>query len=138
MVFGYDQENKKPVLNGAKIRFNGIGEDGHETFYIMRKDKPATWADGQKTVFGFCKTARKPYDKYVVASLILAKIHLGNEITLSSDGDLDDWKEGLSVVNEKLGKNYKLIGNLGAEYQTISKATIREETSLERAEKELA
>lgn len=41
------------------IKVNGVGELGHELFYIRRKSYD-----------GFCKTARKPYDA-VVACILL-------------------------------------------------------------------
>ena len=42
--------------NNDEIIFNGnsIGDLGHETFYINKKN--------DKESFSFCKTARKPYD----------------------------------------------------------------------------
>lgn len=43
------------------IRFNGVEDDGHETFYLPKK----------KRSFNFCKTARKPYD-IAVAMVLLA------------------------------------------------------------------
>lgn len=70
------------------IRFNGIEEDGHETFCIEYGD----------TGFDFCKTARKPYDKYVYACLLILKRHLGGDIDISSDGenDYDDLAQQLA------------------------------------------
>lgn len=74
--------DKPPEVTNNLIRFNGIGEKGHETFYFSRtkeEDSPV-W---------FCKTARKPYDALVVAALCILKKHFGNRIRVSSDGD---WK----------------------------------------------
>ena len=120
---------EKPVINTKEVRFNGIGEDGHETFYIKRIDKPATWASDKSVVFGFTKTARKPYDKYVTASLLLAQMYLQDEIKISSDGDVEDWQEGRELVNSTVGKvcNFKIEvkENPEAEYPTsISTALI--------------
>jgi hypothetical protein len=42
----------------------------------------------------FCKTARKPYDIAVTASLILAKKIFGDIIKVSSDGNWSDWESG--------------------------------------------
>ena len=53
--------------------------------------------------FNFCKTARKSYDKYVVACLILAKLCFGNDVKISSDGDLEDWEEGKELIENELG-----------------------------------
>lgn len=54
-----DDDNAPPLVNTKNIRFNGVGDDGHETFHIYR---------GQDTWL-FCKTATKPYDRYVMAVL---------------------------------------------------------------------
>jgi hypothetical protein len=67
-----------------KIVFNGVGANSHETFYVS--------ADGVD--FNFCKTAQKPYDTAVTASLILAKKIFGDNIKVSSDGNWSDWESG--------------------------------------------
>ena len=67
-----------------KIVFNGVGANSHETFYVS--------ADGVD--FNFCKTAQKPYDTAVTASLILAKKIFGDNIKISSDGNWSDWESG--------------------------------------------
>ena len=67
-----------------KIVFNGVGADSHESFYVS--------ADGVD--FNFCKTAQKPYDIAVTASLIHAKKVFGDKIKISSDGDWSDWQGG--------------------------------------------
>jgi hypothetical protein len=65
---------------------------GHETFHISQKQNEY---DG-----GFCKTARKPYDLMVQACLILFKYHFWNEVSISSDGDYDEWKVAQKFVGE--------------------------------------
>jgi hypothetical protein len=52
------------------IAFNGVDGNSHETFFIQVGD----------TGFNFCKTAEKPYDAVVTASLILLKKELGAEV----------------------------------------------------------
>ena len=90
-------EGGKPEVNGEHIWFNGLGEDSHETFRITKK-KP-------EEDFEFCKTARKPYDKYVVA-VLCALYNLSNVPPqrnrnahpmrkITSDGNTADWTEGL-------------------------------------------
>ena len=74
---------------------NGIGDDGHETFYLTRK---------MRNDFEFCKTAQKPYDKYIVAMLI-AVTQITDSITVSSDGDQEDWLEGLQLYVERCTSN---------------------------------
>ena len=72
----YDEPNQPPQVDGEVVRFNGRDEDGHETFMIERTG----------TSWEFCKTARKPYDVYVVACLILLH-HYNPEFVWSSDGE---------------------------------------------------
>lgn len=124
--------DEPPMVNDEVIRFNGIGEDGHETFYLAKNDTPAEWSENQNEVFNFCKTARKPYDKYVTAVLFLAKIHLTDDIRLGSDGYISEWQNGVDLVNEKLDKNYAMIENPVAEYpDSVDDAIIKTGVKLE-------
>ena len=92
-VLQFEYDEVKPIELGVKgVRFNGIGNNGHETFMLT----PAVKS------FDFCKTACKPYDKYVVATLALAKYHFGDDILVSSDGEAEDWEEGLALLKEVL------------------------------------
>lgn len=77
----YDDE-EKPEINEEHIWLNGVGDEGHETFYIT-KDK----MDG----FNFCKTARKPYDIVVGLILLEAENIAQGALEISSDGR---WNEG--------------------------------------------
>ena len=100
-------ENGKPKINGEHIWFNGIGEDGHETFCITKKKRAKMDHEEQEEydrqgAFESCKTARKPYDKYVVAVLCALSdmnIKLAQEkhpvLYISSDGNTADWPDGL-------------------------------------------
>ena len=91
----FDQLDMIPEVGENRIKFNGIGEDGHETFIINREDDED---------FEFCKTARKPYDKIVTAILALAKHHLVIP-NISSDGTSNDWDEGVDYASKILNKN---------------------------------
>ena len=87
-----------PIINETEIWFNGeIKLDmDHETFSINWKDEEA---------FGFCKTARKPYDLLVCLSLLSFLNHYGSEIfQLSSDGDASEWQEAVDLYNDITGK----------------------------------
>ena len=84
-----DDDSDFPKVNGDIIFFNGIANDGGETFVFTRKR--------QNT---FCKTFQRPYDKYVVAVLLLAKLHFGDEVNVRTDGNKSDWKKGFDLVNE--------------------------------------
>lgn len=72
----YDLPNEPPAVTAEHVRFNGVGDDGHETFLITR----------DPTSFEFCKTARKPYDDVVVACLMAAERSLPG-FSWTSDGD---------------------------------------------------
>ena len=92
-----DDVPKPPKITKDYIRFNGIGEKGHETFIFDRKQAMHSWTKVEDTdgmYFNFCKTAYKPYDLYVVAVLVLASLHFGDDILLSSDGSKHDLRTG--------------------------------------------
>ena len=103
----YDEKNSKPTIDNEQIRFNGIGDNGHETFIITKKKRAKREYEEQeaydkKGAFEFCKTAHKPYDKYVVAVLCAIynmKIKLDEEkppvLYIRSDGNTKYWTEGL-------------------------------------------
>lgn len=80
----------EPIVEENYIGLNGTKENNewHESFYLSDKN------DG----FNFCKTARKPYDKVVVAILVAAIIQeVPGYKTISSDGDVNDWEEGIKL-----------------------------------------
>jgi hypothetical protein len=117
--FEHDQQ-QKPVANTKQIRFNGIGEEGHETFlFHVRKNQGYTRNDGTKynTTFNFTKTARKPYDIVVCEALLVLKAHMPG-LSISSDGfyfsngRLDgEWNEAMGNVAELYGIHYKIGTN---------------------------
>lgn len=92
------------------IKFNGIGNEGHETFYL----------DTKKVGFNFCKTARKPYDATVCKVLSILKYYFGSDIVITSDGfsrDLGDvmntkgdgHSDGWDKASEYMRKNFNKI-----------------------------
>jgi len=72
----YD-DKRRPVVRKDLICFNGIGDDGAETFYFDPNS-----SDGFD---GFCKTYRRPYDLPVCEVLLVLK-HFIPAMELSSDG----------------------------------------------------
>jgi len=75
-----------PGPDGGDIYFNGVGDDGYETFHIAQ--------DG--TDNGFCKTQKRAYDVVVAAILCylgsvtgLYEIHVFDE---------DDYAAGLALA----------------------------------------
>lgn len=90
LVNGIGKKGTKPTVNDEKISFNGEGDDAHETLYIEYNNGG----------FHFCKTARKPYDKAVVAVLTFAE-----ELGLFSQpwspgGDEEDLKDGKELCDK--------------------------------------
>lgn len=81
-----EETDKPPELTSDLIRFNGIEDDGHETFCLE-----------QSNTEGFCKTAQKPYDEIVTAILCLAK-HYAKSFEVRSDGKSIEWKNGLALA----------------------------------------
>lgn len=77
-----DEPKSKPEFTGRELRFNGKEEAGHETFCV-EFDKI--------TDFGFCKTARKPYDLAVCKCLLI--LSLSDGFSFSSDGTIEETDE---------------------------------------------
>ena len=111
VCFEFNEVSLPPQITPDMVRFNGIGDDGHETFYFPRvvtddeagyqtEDYRARW--GGK-LFTFCKTARKDYDTIVTACLFAALYYLPEEVDVSSDGDTEDWREGRKLFEEATG-----------------------------------
>ncbi len=93
--------NGKPQFEEGLVLFNGVNDDGHETFAFPTASDHRRDEDD---IFSFCKTAYKPYDVVVVACLAAAKDRLGDNIKVSSDGDRPDWDEGVALASEALGR----------------------------------
>ena len=86
------------------------GDCSHETFSLEQKRTPrGEWDKPRKTkrdaemYFAFTKTAYKPYDLAVTACLIIAKHHLKDDILVSSDGNIDKWKDAMMLCGHFLG-----------------------------------
>ena len=99
-LFAYDRSHDKLLANGQgeadsapevttdSIWFNGIEDAAHETMSIDREGNG----------FQFCKTAQKPYDKFVVALLCYIDAVAPKAFRIASDGLKSDWKEGLDLA----------------------------------------
>lgn len=97
LAYEDDEPDRPPVVSLDEIRFNGVGEDGHETFYLTRRKPEKREFDRlyeTEGAFDFCKTARKPYDAAVVAVLTIAHTVAPGVLTLSSDGTPEEWVDG--------------------------------------------
>jgi len=62
------------------VSLNGVGKDSHEDmFFEFERNGRFCYPSN------FCKTNRKPYDKYVWAVLEYLKGVMGNDISISRD-----------------------------------------------------
>ena len=104
----YDEPGE-PIIDKDIIIFNGIDDDGHETFVVESNSR------------GFCKTARKPYDLPVCEVLLVLLHHYKGKFDLSSDGfwvskeefrrkGLDgNWGYALKNVEKKFDYKFNLM-----------------------------
>ena len=87
------------VADEKSIRFNGILEDGHETFMFSNHQ------DG----FNFCKTAYKPYDIVVCEVLLVLNAKMPS-LKVSSDGGMPngdtDCEENWTLAAKNVLKLY--------------------------------
>ena len=102
---------KHPQFNKEIVLFNGgVPGERTKTSKVYQHTDPAREAEDNalahetysltreyKENFAFCKTARKPYDLMVQACLILYK-YFFPYVTISSDGDEEDWYEAKKFV----------------------------------------
>lgn len=95
---GYTAHCKIGQYGGLFI--NGKGDDSHEDF-IMREHY-------NQNEGNFCKTARKPYDLAVTACLAIMKYRLGDNINVGSDGDSDEWSEGVEIAKKVLKRKIQV------------------------------
>jgi len=96
----YDEPGSAPEVKrenadggGPVIFFNGVGDDGHETFVVTPR----------AAEFEFCKTANKPYD-VVVTAVLLVIADRWDAFTLSSDVDKTDWVDGATLAAHATGR----------------------------------
>jgi hypothetical protein len=88
-----------PVI-GAEIAFNGPEPDDYESFIFPGDFYPSEVRQGWS--FACCKTEHRPYDRAVQVTLLLAKLHLGEAIRLSTDGTLAEWVEAAQLIERHL------------------------------------
>ena len=72
----------------------GVGKDTCEPF---------VWSP--KKAKSFCKTARLPYDAVVAACLIVAYDIYGEQVSIGSDGEWDDWDLGKKLYESTFGRS---------------------------------
>lgn len=79
VCFEANQPDDDPEVSKDRIRFNGKGDDGHETFLFNFRESTSD----------FCKTNRRPYD-IVICEVLLVLNALIPNLSIRSDG----WEEG--------------------------------------------
>lgn len=72
----YDTPDHRPTINRTAVRFNGLGEQGYETFCLDLMELRD---------FHGCKTAHKAYDLAVMAVLWILRDEAGEYVEVSSD-----------------------------------------------------
>lgn len=112
LAWEYNEPKMPPQIDAEQIRFNGVGDKGHETFIVTRKlsrlakrwDYYATQLQERGFVFIFCKTAYKPYDTVVTAVLSAINHIAPGALDIDSDGEPSDWRRGVALANLALNK----------------------------------
>lgn len=91
------------VVTDDKVAFNGYLDLSHEDFVIERTLPKSMRHQVDKQsglVFEFCKTANKPYDILACLILLSLKKHFMSQVTVSSDGDKEDWKSAIDLYHK--------------------------------------
>jgi hypothetical protein len=92
--------NATELFRDDNLLFNGHEDDAHESFFLP---------SGRDSEFNFCKTARKPYDLFVMISLILTHHYMPNCFDIGSDGNEDDWSVAFDWIKENFQDNEELL-----------------------------
>ena len=88
-------------INGDAEAFSDDGRDlAHETFYWAGIPTHPNHREGEPEFFSFCKTNYKPYDAVITAILIRAKHIYGSCVSISSDGNWQDWQAGRELYEQ--------------------------------------
>lgn len=97
------------VKSGSSVNFelqlfelNGEGDEGFEPFEVIGGDMNERRSWAYNPSFHCCKTMRLPYDVIVAAGLIAMKHHMGDAVSLGSDGSVEerDWDKAFRLYHE--------------------------------------
>lgn len=80
-----------PLVTQTEVLFNGCSGQDYETFHFSIRQKG----------FACCKTAERPYDKAVMAVLIVLQHYLGDDLKVTSDGLFDEEWLAMRLYVEK-------------------------------------
>ena len=100
-TLGHEKKQNDHVrVSERNIVFNGKRKYDldHETFCLEKDMHLDQYDDPKKGAFNFCKTAHKPYDKFVTAVLMMANAIAPDVLTVKSDGWRDEWTEGQKLL----------------------------------------
>ncbi len=112
LVYEYNQEDRPVHFHcDEEVRFNGPGDNGHETFLVQRKFSinEHSSSDDNGRFFSCCKTSRKDYDLAVTACLIVFNHYFDEDFRITSDGDNDEWQDARSVCQKVLGYELNFV-----------------------------
>jgi hypothetical protein len=98
-----DNNPRPPRIDEGVILFNGVGDDGHEPFFL-EKDRLVG--------FEFCKTARKPYDTLVCATLLISHKVAPDALDIASDGYAEEWLPTRDLLKKIFGEDFPLPNGL--------------------------
>lgn len=98
------ENGTSPQFTEGEFSLNGIDDMSHETFTWKAMPTQVEWRKDEPEIFDFCKTAQKPYDAVVTAILIRAKEIYGSCVSISSDGDWSEWKDGRDLYEAVFGE----------------------------------
>ena len=98
------ENGTSPQFTEGEFSLNGIDDMSHETFTWKALPTQVEWRKDEPEIFDFCKTAQKPYDAVVTAILIRAKEIYGSCVSISSDGDWNEWKDGRDLYEAVFGQ----------------------------------
>ena len=98
------ENGTSPQFTEGEFSLNGIDDMSHETFTWKALPTQSEWRKDEPEIFDFCKTAMKPYDAVVTAILIRAKEIYGSCVSISSDGEWNEWKDGRDLYEAVFGE----------------------------------
>ena len=103
VAYEYDQVKKAPEIGPLEIRFNGLGDYGHETFFL----------DLTKAHRGFCKTNEKAYTKAAIAVLKLAEFYAPGWCKWDDDGHNTHHDDASAIVQSVLANPPSVVAISG-------------------------
>lgn len=113
ILFAAWSEDVRQIILASEIPIrggNGEGEPTLDSDYASLNGDAATGDDYETFSvdvaaegFDFCKTAQKPYDVVVTASLV-ALADRFPEVEVTSDGGVDEWQPGVRLFERATGR----------------------------------